>query len=107
MSTLLTTLMTYSRLSSDSELIALRSCGVAIGWCYLPLFSAFSLRDHVLFNEQFVPAANYQATLTLERAKEEKPTFQDRNIYPEYQEVKQPDGDEDKCTYTLILCRSI
>src|SRR6476469_761874 len=30
MSTLLAALMTYSRLSSDSELIALRSCGVSI-----------------------------------------------------------------------------
>jgi len=30
MSTLLAALMTYSRLSSDSELIALRSCGMSI-----------------------------------------------------------------------------
>src|SRR5919199_802418 len=30
MSTLLAALMTYSRLSSDSELIAMRSCGVSI-----------------------------------------------------------------------------
>src|SRR4028119_248893 len=30
MSTLLAALMTYSRLSSDSELIALRSCGISI-----------------------------------------------------------------------------
>jgi len=36
MSTLLTTLMTYSRLSSDSELIALRSCGVSIYRLVLP-----------------------------------------------------------------------
>ena len=98
MSTLLTTLMTYSRLSSDSELIALRSCGVSIYRLVLPavILSFLVTGITFLFNEQLVPAANYQATLTLERAlKEEKPTFQDRNIfYPEYQEVKQPDGDK-------------
>jgi lipopolysaccharide export system permease protein len=98
MSTLLTTLMTYSRLSSDSELIALRSCGVSIYRLVLPavILSFLVMGITFLFNEQFVPAANYQATLTLERAlKEEKPTFQDRNIfYPEYQEVKQPDGNK-------------
>lgn len=98
MSTLLTTLMTYGRLSSDSELIALRSCGVSIYRLVLPavILSFLVTGITFLFNEQIVPTANYQATLTLERAlKEEKPKFQDRNIfYPEYQEVKQPDGDK-------------
>ena len=97
MSTLLTALMTYSRLSSDSELIALRSCGVSIYRLVLPavILSFLITGITFLFNEQIVPAANYQATVTLERAlKEEKPTFQERNIfYPEYQEVKQ-DGEK-------------
>lgn len=96
MSMLLTTLMTYSRLSSDSELIALRSCGVSIYRLVLPaiILSFIVTGITFLFNEQIVPAANYQATLALEQAlKEEKPKFQDRNIYyPEFQEVKQPDG---------------
>lgn len=97
MSTLLTALMTYSRLSSDSELIALRSCGVSIYRLVLPavILSFLITGITFLFNEQIVPTANYQATVTLERAlKEEKPTFQERNIfYPEYQEVKQ-DGEK-------------
>lgn len=96
MSMLLTTLMTYSRLSSDSELIALRSCGVSVYRLVLPaiILSFIVTGITFLFNEQIVPAANYQATLALEQAlKEEKPKFQDRNIYyPEFQEVKQPDG---------------
>lgn len=96
MSTLLTTLMTYSRLTSDSELIALRSCGVSIYRLVLPaiILSFIVTGITFLFNEQVVPAANYQATLTLEQAlNEEKPKFQDRNIYyPEFQEVEQPDG---------------
>ncbi len=36
MSTLLATMMTYSRLSSDSELIALRGCGVSIKRIVVP-----------------------------------------------------------------------
>lgn len=96
MSTLLTALMTYSRLSSDSELIALRSCGVSIYRLVLPavILSFVVTGMTFLFNEQIVPAANYQASIILNRAlDQEKPTFQERNIlYPEFQEVKQPDG---------------
>jgi lipopolysaccharide export system permease protein len=96
MSTLLATLMTYSRLSSDSELIALRGCGVSV---YRMVFTAVMLSLVVtgmtfVFNEQIAPAANYQATMTLNKAlKSDKPTFKQQNIfYPEYQDVPQPDG---------------
>lgn len=96
MSTLLAALMTYSRLSSDSELIALRSCGVSIYRIVLPAFvlSLAIMGLTFLFNEQVVPAANYRATVTLEQAlKEEKPQFQEENIfYPEYQKVELADG---------------
>lgn len=106
MSTLLAALMTYSRLSSDSELIALRSCGVSIYRLVLPavILSFVVTGITFLFNEQVVPAANYQATITLNRAlKTEKPTFQEGNIfYPEYQEVKQPDGDKAKILTRLF-----
>jgi lipopolysaccharide export system permease protein len=104
MSTLLAALMTYSRLSSDSELIALRSCGMSIYRLVLPavILSFVVTGITFLFNEQVVPAANYQAGLTLDRAlKEEKLAFQEQNIfYPEYREVKQSDG-----TKTKILTR--
>jgi len=106
MSTLLAALMTYSRLSSDSELIALRSCGVSIYRLVLPavILSFIVTGITFLFNEQVVPAANYQATVTLERAlKQEKPAFQENNIfYPEYQEVKQPNGGEAKILTRLF-----
>lgn len=106
MSTLLAALMTYSRLSSDSELNALRSCGVSIYRLVLPavILSFIVTGITFLFNEQVVPAANYQATVTLERAlKQEKPAFQETNIfYPEYQEVKQPNGDEAKILTRLF-----
>lgn len=104
MSTLLATLMTYSRLSSESELIALRGCGVSV---YRMVMTAVMMSLVVtgltfLFNEQIAPAANYQASLTLDRAlKSDKPTFKQQNIfYPEYRDVKDKDG-----TKTRILTR--
>jgi lipopolysaccharide export system permease protein len=91
-SVLLATLLTYSRLSSDSELIALRSCGVSIYRLVLPalLLSLIVTGVTFGFNEYVVPASNYQATITLEKALgEEKPTFKERNIfYREYAEDK-------------------
>lgn len=106
MSTLLAALMSYSRLSSDSELIALRSCGVSIYRIVLPAFvlSLVIMGITFLFNEQIVPAANYQATVTLEQAlKEEKPQFQEENIfYPEYQKVELADGSKIKMLTRLF-----
>ena len=106
MSTLLAALMTYSRLSSDSELIALRSCGVSIYRLVLPaVILSFAVTGMTfLFNEQVVPAANYQANLILNRAlKNEKPVFQEQNIfYPEYEKVEQPDGSKAKILTRLF-----
>jgi lipopolysaccharide export system permease protein len=98
MSTLLAALMTYSRLSSDSELIALRSCGVSLYRLVVPavVLSLVVTGMTFLFNELVVPAANEQASITLDRAlKEEKPAFKENNIfYPEYGEVTQPNGEK-------------
>ncbi|WP_392534733.1 LptF/LptG family permease [Nostoc sp. C117] len=106
MSTLLATLMTYSRLSSDSELIALRGCGVSV---YRMVFTAVMLSLVVtgmtfLFNEQIAPAANYQAAMTLNNAlKSDKPTLKQQNIfYPEYQDVYQPDGSKNRILSRLF-----
>jgi lipopolysaccharide export system permease protein len=96
MSTLLASLMTYSRLSSQSELIAMRGCGVSV---YRMVLTSVMLSLVVtvmtfIFNEQIAPAANYQATITLEQAlKSNKPTLQQTNIfYPEYRDRLQEDG---------------
>ncbi|WP_239651581.1 LptF/LptG family permease [Neosynechococcus sphagnicola] len=99
MSTLLATLMVYSRLSSDSELIALRSCGVSVYRLVVPAVVMSFLVTGLTygFYEVVVPAANYQASVTLERAlKQDKPAFQEENIlYQEFQEVTHPDGSHD------------
>lgn len=106
MSTLLATLMTYSRLSSDSELIALRGCGVSV---YRMVLTAVMLSLVVtgitfVFNEQIAPAANYQATLTLDGAiRSDKPSFKQQNIfYPEYRQIQEADGSKTKILARLF-----
>ncbi|MBD0269055.1 MAG: LptF/LptG family permease, partial [Cyanobacteria bacterium Co-bin8] len=86
-------MMTYSRLSSDSELIALRGCGVSVRRIIAPavVLSMLVTGLTFLFNELITPAANYQAAITLEQAlNSERPPFQERNIF--YQEF-QPASD--------------
>jgi lipopolysaccharide export system permease protein len=96
MSVLLATLMGYSRMSADSEIVALRSCGVSIYRLVVPAIAlSFCVTGLTFaFNELIVPAANYEATITLQRAlNQERPSFQDRNIiYTEFDRVTQEDG---------------
>jgi lipopolysaccharide export system permease protein len=100
MSTLLGTMMTYSRLAGDSELIALRSIGVSIYRIVLPavLLSLLVTGTTFLFNEFVVPAANYEATVTLDRALlQEEALFTGEDIiYPEYGEQKLANGNKKK-----------
>lgn len=107
MSTLLATLMTYSRLSSESELIALRGCGVSV---YRMVLTAVMLSLLVtgmtfVFNEQIAPTSKYQATQVLNKAlKSEEPSLVKREniFYPEYEKVKQEDGSKKKILTRLF-----
>lgn len=96
MSTLLANLMAYSRMSSDSELIALKACGVSVFRLILPaLVVCFMITGLTFaFNELIVPATNYQATMTLAKAlNDDNPPFQEHNIlYQEFQTVKKKNG---------------
>lgn len=91
MSVLLSALMTYSRLSSDGETTALRSVGVSVFRIVLPAIVLSLLLTGIsfIFNEAVVPATNYRAAVTLERALgKEKPAFRDRNIlYREFSSI--------------------
>ncbi|NJK54553.1 MAG: YjgP/YjgQ family permease [Pleurocapsa sp. SU_5_0] len=97
MSILLATLMTYSRLSSDSELIALRGIGVSIYRLIMPAiaFSLCIVATTFLFNNFVAPAASYQASLTLKQALgETRPEFETKNIlFPEYAEIETENGE--------------
>jgi lipopolysaccharide export system permease protein len=109
MAILFACLMTYSRLSGDSELIALRSSGVSIYRLVLPVVMLSLLLAVITFgfNEAVVPAANYQSEVLLNQAlKRNKPDFRDRDIvYQEFQSVKQPDGDRDKVLARLFYAK--
>jgi lipopolysaccharide export system permease protein len=98
MSILLACLMVYGRLSSDSELIALRSSGISVYRIVVPalILSLIVTGITFVFNEAVVPAANYQAGQTLNQAlKRNRPGFRDRNIvYQEYRKEVDEDGDK-------------
>ncbi|NEO84204.1 MAG: YjgP/YjgQ family permease [Spirulina sp. SIO3F2] len=98
MSLLLATLMTYSRLAADSELVAMRSVGVSVYRIVLPgvIFSLLVTGLTFWFNDWVVPESNHVAAITLEKALSgDRPQFQDNNIfYPEYGPVVDEQGQE-------------
>ena len=106
MSTLLAALMTYSRLSSDSELVALRSCGVSIYRLVAPavVLSLVVVGMTFVLSEFVVPAANLQASTIQDKAlKEDRPSFKENNIFvPFYQEVKEPNGEKSRVLKQLF-----
>ncbi|NES86827.1 MAG: YjgP/YjgQ family permease [Moorea sp. SIO2B7] len=105
-SMLLATLMAYSRLSSDSEIIVLRSIGISIYRIIVPavILSFLVTGITFLFNDVIAPAANYQASITLDKALDRaKSSFKEQNIvYPEYQKIEQPDGSTRKVLTRLF-----
>ncbi len=106
MSMLLAALMAYGRLSSDSELIALRSIGISIYRIIVPcvLVSIVVTGLTFIVNDLIAPAANYQAAITLDQALDKvKPIFRERNIvYPEYNKFKGEDGSKYKVLSRLF-----
>jgi lipopolysaccharide export system permease protein len=109
MSSLLATLMTYSRLSSDSELTALKACGVSVYRMVLPALAICCLITGLTFafNELIVPAANYQSAITLAEAlQEDNPPFSERNIrYEEYKKITLPNGETEQVLSRLFYAK--
>ncbi len=71
MALLLATILVIGRLSSDLEILALRSAGVGMFRIMIPILSvglAISL-GNILFNESVVPRANYYAEVLLNNLK--------------------------------------
>ena len=111
MAILLATLMTYSRLSSDSETIALRSIGVSTYRMIIPgiIFSLFITGVTYIFNDFVAPAANYEASITLSTAlNRAKSSFKENNIiYPEYQYVERENGQKERIMARLFYAERI
>ncbi|MGG6294404.1 LptF/LptG family permease [Leptolyngbya sp. AN02str] len=108
-SVLLAMLMTFSRLAGDSELVALRGCGVSVYRLVLPTLAFCLVITGLtfLFQESIMPAANYRASTTLERALgDEKPDFQERDIlYQEYRTVATPEGGSENTMARLFYAK--
>lgn len=98
MSTLLATMMTFSRFSSDSELIALRGCGVSVKRIVAPAVILSLLVTMLSFavSEVVAPASTTRATVMLAKALDkEKPPFKEGNItFQQQQPAADGEGDE-------------
>ena len=98
MSTLLATMMTFSRFSSDSELIALRGCGVGVKRIVAPAIILSLLITLVSFSvsEVVAPASTERAAVLLAKAlNKEKPPFKEGNItFQQQQPAENGEGDE-------------
>lgn len=100
MATLMATLLTYSKLSSNSELTALRSVGVATWRMVVPAM-VLALAMTVItftFNEVVVPSSLYQSKLVLNRALGRAIAGEqsDNVVYSKYGTVTNPDGSQSK-----------
>ena len=99
MAMVLATLMVYSQMSSNSEIVALRSCGISVYRMVIPavILSLTVTAFNFALNEVIVPSANYQGSLILEKTlDQDNPPFKEKHIfYPEFGKVKQPDGSLD------------
>jgi len=106
MAVLLGALLGYSRLSSDNEIVALRSCGVSlqrIVWPALALGLIIAGLNFT-FDQTIVPEARYEAKMTLLRAlKDEDTLFRDDNIiYPEIRDVERANGEKGRTLVRLF-----
>lgn len=109
MSMLLSCLMVYGRLSGDSELIALRSCGVSVYRLVAPAIAIGLLVTAInfAFNESIVPSANLRATQVLNQAiNKAEPSFRERNIfYQEFRRERQPNGKKEEVLSRTFYAR--
>jgi lipopolysaccharide export system permease protein len=100
MATLMASLLTYSKLSGNSELTALRSVGVTTWRMVLPAL-ALALAMTLLtfgFNEAVVPHSLLQAKATRDRAVGRAVVGEDRQrvSYSQFGTVTQPDGSRER-----------
>ncbi|CAI8367814.1 MULTISPECIES: LptF/LptG family permease [unclassified Synechococcus] len=100
MATLLATLLAYGRLSTNSELTALRSVGVTATRMIIPALVLALLMSGLtfLFNDVLVPRSNRSAEVTLRRALGKAIATEkgDNIIYPRFGRVEEPDGSSSK-----------
>jgi lipopolysaccharide export system permease protein len=109
MAMLLSTLITYGQLSGNSELIALRSCGVSPYRLIAPALAIGLIVTGITFafNETIVPSANRQASQLLDRALSKRSlSFRERDIiHQEYRRERQPNGTKEERLSRIFYAR--
>ena len=100
MATLMSTLLTYGKLSSNSELTALRSVGVATWRMIIPaLVVAITMTAFTFtFNEVVVPGSIRESKIVLNRALGRAIAGEQRDnvLFSKYGKVTAPDGSQQK-----------
>ncbi len=87
MAVLIAALMGYGRLSSDSEIIAYKSCGVSLINLMKPglLFGLILAVLLVIFNDRILPESNHRARMLMSDITRKKPTWSiEENIFLDY-----------------------
>jgi len=110
MATLMATLLSYSSLSGNSELTALRSLGVStrrLVWPALVVAALMSVLTFV-FNDAVVPLSNFQADLSLDRALGRAISSQrgDNVLYTRYGTITAPGGGSGVGMAQIFFARS-
>lgn len=109
MATLMATLLAYSRLSSTSELTALRSVGVRAWRMVVPALALAMVMSILtfIFNDIVVPQSNLQAADTLERALGSAVAAERSNdtLYSNFADVKNKDGRSERRLTQLFYSR--
>lgn len=109
MSMLLSTLILYSRLATDSELIALRSVGISAYRLALPTILAGLMVTGIsfTFNEAIVPATKTRGAELLQAALNEGKVEMVGNVVnPVYETVTLPDGSKTQTLTKLFYAQS-
>ncbi|WP_017325901.1 LptF/LptG family permease [Synechococcus sp. PCC 7336] len=108
MAMLLSTLMSYNRLSGDSELTALRSCGVSPHRLLAPAIALGIVVTGLtfLFNEAIVPQANHQAEELLATVLGQHRRIRSNNIlYQEFGDRTQNVGADEEGLNRMFYAR--
>jgi lipopolysaccharide export system permease protein len=96
MATLMATLLAYSRLSSNSELTALRSVGVSTVRMVIPALVVAALMSGLtfVFNDVVVPSSNLTASVQLDRALGRAIAAEKgkNTLYSRFSAIQRPDG---------------
>lgn len=110
MATLMATLLSYSSLSGNSELTALRSLGVSTRRMVLPALVIGALMSSLtfVFNDIVVPATNIQADVVLKRALGQAISSQrgDNVLYTRFGSISNPDGTSGDGIAQIFFARS-